>query len=73
MQIFVQNQGMRKILPQAYGCYSEDEILSITQRLGEKIILQEAQMDRHKRFILTLCSQSQRYYPNRQSHSGQRD
>jgi hypothetical protein len=34
---------MRKILPQAYSGYSEDKILSITKRLGEKIILQEAQ------------------------------
>jgi len=29
MKIFVQNQGMRKILPQAYNGYSEDKILSI--------------------------------------------
>gem|GEM_PF-1821978 len=43
MRIFVQNQGMRIILPQAYSYYSEDKILSITQSLGEKAILQEAQ------------------------------
>jgi len=42
MKIFVQNQGMRKKLPQAYGEYVEDNFLSITQSLGEKIILQEA-------------------------------
>ena len=42
MRIFVQNQGMRKILPQAYSEYSEDKILSITPSLGEKPILQEA-------------------------------
>ncbi|MEE4135924.1 MAG: hypothetical protein V2I32_07600, partial [Desulforhopalus sp.] len=40
--IFVQNQGMRKILPQAYNGYSEDKILSITPSLGEKIVLQKA-------------------------------
>jgi hypothetical protein len=44
MEIFVQNQGMRKILPQAYNGYSEDKILSITPRLGEKIVLQKAQI-----------------------------
>jgi len=27
MRIFVQNQGMREILPQAYSYYSEDKIL----------------------------------------------
>jgi hypothetical protein len=43
MKIFVQNQGMRKILPQAYNGYSEDKILSITPSLGEKIVLQMAQ------------------------------
>ena len=42
MRIFVQNQGMREILPQAYIQYSEDKILSITPRLGKKTILQEA-------------------------------
>jgi len=42
MRIFVQNQGMREILPEAYSYYSEDKILSITPRLGEKTILQEA-------------------------------
>ena len=41
-EIFVQNQGMRKILPQAYNGYSEDKILSITPSLGEKIVLQMA-------------------------------
>jgi len=41
-KIFVQNQGMREILPQAYDLYSEDKILSITQSLGEKIVLQMA-------------------------------
>jgi hypothetical protein len=44
MKIFVQNQGMRKILPQAYNGYSEDKILSITPSLGEKIVLQMAHM-----------------------------
>jgi hypothetical protein len=44
MKIFVQNQGMRKKLPQAYTEYVEDNFLSITQSLGEKIILQEAYM-----------------------------
>ena len=43
MRIFVQNQGMREILPQAYSQYSEDKILSITPRLGERTILQDAQ------------------------------
>jgi len=43
MEIFVQNQGMRKILPQAYNGYSEDKSLSITPSLGEKIVLQKAQ------------------------------
>ena len=33
---------MREILPQAYDWYSEDKILSITQSLGEKIVLQMA-------------------------------
>jgi len=33
---------MREILPQAYDLYSEDKILSITQSLGEKIVLQMA-------------------------------
>ena len=33
---------MREILPQAYDPYSEDKILSITQSLGEKIVLQMA-------------------------------
>jgi hypothetical protein len=42
MKIFVQNQGMRKILPQAYNGYSEDKILSITPSLGEKMVLQMA-------------------------------
>ena len=42
-KIFVQNQGMRETLPQAYDWYSEDKILSITQSLGEKIVLQKAQ------------------------------
>jgi hypothetical protein len=42
MRIFVQNQGMRKILPQTYTQYSKDKILSKTQSLGKKIILQEA-------------------------------
>jgi hypothetical protein len=42
MRIFVQNQGMREILPQAYGYSSEDKILSITPGVGEKTILQEA-------------------------------
>jgi hypothetical protein len=42
MKIFVQNQGMRKKLPQAYSEYVEDNFLSTTQSLGEKIILQEA-------------------------------
>ena len=41
-KIFVQNQGMREILPQAYDWYSEDKISSITQSLGEKIVLQMA-------------------------------
>jgi len=45
-KIFVQNQGMREILPQAYDLYSEDKILSITQSLGEKIVLQMAQTGR---------------------------
>ncbi len=31
---------MRKNLPQAYSSYSEDKFLNITQRLGEKAILQ---------------------------------
>jgi len=34
---------MREKLPQAYIEYVEDNFLSITQSLGEKIILQEAQ------------------------------
>jgi len=42
MKIFVQNQGMREKLPQAYSEYVEDNFLSITQSLGEKIILQKA-------------------------------
>ena len=42
-KIFVQNQTMREILPQAYDWYSEDKILSITPSLGEKIVLQMAQ------------------------------
>jgi hypothetical protein len=42
-KIFVQNQGMREILPQAYNRYSEDKILSIMQSLGEKNVLQKAQ------------------------------
>jgi len=33
---------MREILPQAYDGYSEDKISSITQSLGEKIVLQMA-------------------------------
>jgi len=37
---------MREILPQAYNLYSEDKILSITQSLGEKIVLQMAQTGR---------------------------
>ena len=41
-KIFVQNQGMQEILPQAYNWYPEDKILSITQSLGEKIVLQMA-------------------------------
>jgi hypothetical protein len=44
MEIFVQNQGMRKILPQAYNGYSEDKILSITPSLGEKLVLQKARI-----------------------------
>jgi hypothetical protein len=46
IKIFVQDQGMRKILPQAYEQYSEDKILSITLRLGEKAIFQGS----HNRF-----------------------
>jgi hypothetical protein len=42
MKIFVQNQGMREKLLQAYIKYVEDNFLSITQSLGEKIILKEA-------------------------------
>jgi hypothetical protein len=33
---------MQEILPQAYFQYSEDEILSITPRLAEKAIIQDA-------------------------------
>jgi hypothetical protein len=36
---------MREILPQAYDLYSEDKILSITQSVGEKIVLQRARED----------------------------
>ena len=36
---------MREKLPQAYIEYVEDNFLSITQNLGEKIILQEARMN----------------------------
>ena len=43
MIIFVQQQGMREILPQAYSWYSQDKILSITPRLNEKDVLQVAQ------------------------------
>jgi hypothetical protein len=42
MKIFVQNQGMRKILPQAYNGNSEDKILGITPSWGERIVLQMA-------------------------------
>jgi hypothetical protein len=42
MSILVQNQGMGEIFPQAYT--SEDTIESITPRLGEKTILQEARL-----------------------------
>jgi len=48
MRIFVQNQGMREILLQAYSQYSEDKILSITPKLGKKTILQEAHRRRAK-------------------------
>jgi hypothetical protein len=41
MKIFVQNQGVRENLPQAYIEYVEDNFLSITQSLGKKTILQE--------------------------------
>jgi hypothetical protein len=44
MKIFVQNQGMRKKLPQASIEYVEDNFLSITRSPGEKIILQKAQL-----------------------------
>ena len=33
---FFQNQGLRKKLPQAYGWYSKDNFLSITQSLGKR-------------------------------------
>jgi len=39
MRIFVQDQGLRKKLPEAYNWYSEDNFLSVTQRLGKKTIL----------------------------------
>ncbi len=42
MKIFVHNQGIRKILPQAESHSSEDKIFSITQGLGEKAFLHEA-------------------------------
>ena len=51
-KIFVQNQGMREILPQAYDWYFEDKILSIAQSLGEKIVLQMAQVTNEKLFFL---------------------
>lgn len=38
MNIFVQNRGMQKFLPQAYNLYSKYKISSITKRLGEKRI-----------------------------------
>ena len=64
-KIFVQNQGMREILPQAYDWYSEDKILSITQSLGEKIVLQMAQM------IVPAAhsdqGQAHSFYPNNKS------
>ena len=41
-KIFVQNQTMREILPESYNWYPKDKILSITQSLGEKIVLQMA-------------------------------
>ena len=44
MRIFVQDQGAWKILPQAYGWYSEDKIFRATMRLGEKAILQGSHM-----------------------------
>ncbi len=43
MMIFIQNQGMGKMVPQAYKRYSEDKILSITQKLDERGVLQMAQ------------------------------
>jgi len=42
MKIFVQNQGMRKKLPQASMKEVGDNLLNITQSLGKKILLQEA-------------------------------
>jgi hypothetical protein len=47
MKIFVQNQGMRKILPQAYTEHSEDKILSIMRSLGGKIILEQTLKHSH--------------------------
>jgi hypothetical protein len=37
---------MREILAEAYDRYSEDKILSIRQSLGDKIVLQMAQLIR---------------------------
>jgi hypothetical protein len=36
MMIFVQNQGMRKNLPQAYIRYSEDKIISHNAKVERK-------------------------------------
>jgi hypothetical protein len=49
MRIFMQDQGMREILQQACSEYSEDKILSRMPRLGERAILQKAQVDNKKK------------------------
>jgi hypothetical protein len=53
MRIFVQNQGVRKILPQAYTYYSEDKILGITRSLEKKTISQELGREVNLPFLLS--------------------
>jgi len=53
---------MREILPQAYDWYSEDKILSITQSLGEKIVLQVAQAININVFPIALVPSRDKWY-----------
>jgi hypothetical protein len=47
MRIFVQNQGMLRVLPQADIYSSEDKIFGIRQSLAEKSIWQQALLLEH--------------------------